>query len=153
MLAFSPRTKALFIALGIFVLGTICGIIGERWALLGHQPPPWAEGPRMGGPPAHMGDRPFDRMADRMLERWTNRLDLTADQQKAIAEILRDSREEIGQIRKRISEEMRSQEDTVRDKIQAVLTPEQRKKFDATMRRMEERMPPDHWRGPPPGGP
>lgn len=139
MISLSSRTKALFIALGIFILGAICGVLGQRYVQQAERPPFFAENFRRGGPPR----------VDRLLEMMTQHLALTEEQRTSIENILRESREEIGDIRARVREQMHARETSVREKIRAVLTEEQREKYDATMRRMDRRRLQDH--RPPPG--
>ena len=139
MISLSPRTKAIFIALGIFAIGIVCGALGQRYLQQTERPPFSSEGTRRGGP----------SRADRVLDIMTRNLALTEDQRRAIGGILHQSREEIGSIRAQIREQMQAREATVREKIRAVLTEEQREKYDATMQRMERRRMQDH--RPPPG--
>jgi len=139
MISLSPRTKAMFIALGIFSIGVVCGALGQRYLQQTERPPFYSDSARRGGPPR----------AERVLDIMTRNLTLTEEQRSTIGDILSESREEIGSIRAQIHKQMQSREATVKEKIRAVLTDEQREKYDTTLRRMERRRPPDH--RPPPG--
>jgi Spy/CpxP family protein refolding chaperone len=140
MFSFSPRTKAIVIALGIFILGTVCGVIGSRWMGIYNLRPFWADNMRKGGPPRH----------ERILDMMTRRLDLTEEQRETIGVILRDSRNEIDEVRKKVHEDMMLKERAVREKIRAVLTVEQLEKYDKTMRQIDRRRSAEDRRGPPP---
>jgi len=132
MLSLSPRTKATFLALGIFILGALCGGMGERWLLFSqHRPFP--------GEPHRMGGGPSGRMNERLLERMGRHLELTEEQHNAIAQILRESREKIETMRRKIGDDMRAREEEIQKKISAELTPEQREKFEQTMHQMKHR--------------
>jgi protein CpxP len=145
MLSLSPRTKATFLALGIFILGALCGAMGERWLLFSKHRPFPGESRRMGGGPP-------GRMNERLLERMDRHLDLTEDQRSAIAKILRESREEIETMRHKIGDDMRARKKEIQEKIAAELLPEQREKFDKTMRQMGRRRSPRRWQDAPPRG-
>ncbi len=142
MFSFSPRTKAIAIALGIFILGTVCGVIGSRWMGISNLRPFWADNMRKGGPPRH----------ERILDMMTRRLDLTAEQRETIGAILRDSRSEIDEVRKKVHEDMMLRERAVREKIRAVITSEQLEKYDKTIQQIDRRRPVEN-RHPPPDGP
>ena len=83
-----------------------------------------------GAPPA-MASRFFASHLER-------RLDLSQDQRQAIHEILDDSRREGADLRARLRPDVESLMERTRERIEAVLTPEQRETFDE-MRRFERR--------------
>jgi Spy/CpxP family protein refolding chaperone len=93
-----------------------------------------------------------------------SRLDLRDDQRKQIQDILRQGRDESDAIRRELRPRLESQLETTRKRIAAVLTDEQRAKFEQLVsedRRRAERFflegpPPPPFGGPPPengGGP
>jgi Spy/CpxP family protein refolding chaperone len=105
----------------VFGLGVTAGVLGQRYAA--HRAKSRAEAARP-HPPS--------------LESWGKELGLSQEQQDKVREIFKqngermkafraDNRSRLGELRKRLSEE-----------IDAVLTPEQKKKNDEMIRRFEE---------------
>jgi protein CpxP len=95
---------------------------------------------------------------DKMLDHMTKRYNLTSDQQNQIRPILQDQQQQMQSLRAdtSISREdkgakMRSMHQESRQKIEAVLTDDQRKKVDADQQKMEERRA-EHAHGDGPGG-
>lgn len=131
MFSFSPRTQAIFFFMGIFALGLVCGVIAERRFL---RPP----GPR---------GRPYDH--NRMIERMGHDLALSDEQKKAVRTAFQEHRREIDTMRRQIGEDMRSQEQKLREKLKAILTPEQFEKFEEKNRRQGFRGRGGGRRGPP----
>ena len=124
MFSFSPRAKALLLALGIFILGMACGSMAE-W---------WTRGPRrsiwgaiFSRPPG--GDR-RGPPSERIVQRMKRELELKDEQAEQIQSILEESRASASKLLESIRDEMRSIESTSRDKIRAILTPEQGKKYE-----------------------
>jgi protein CpxP len=95
---------------------------------------------------------------DKMLDHMTKRYNLTSDQQNQIRPILQDQQQQMQSLRgdTSISREdkmakVRSMHQASQQKIEAVLTDDQRKKFDADQNKMEERRA-EHQHGDGPGG-
>lgn len=128
---------------------------------------PQAEG-GMGG--HHRGHGMMD--PDKRLAHMTKRYNLTADQQSQIKPILEDEQQQMQSMHGDTSmsrqdkwAKMKSTHDATNQKIEAVLTDQQKQKFDADQKKMEERRsermqngpggPPPDAGGPPPdaGGP
>ena len=101
--------------------------MGERWFLYSQHRPFPGDHRRMGGPPGLVNER--------LLERLGRHLNLTEDQRVAIAQILRDSREEIEAVRRKVGDDMRTRENKIQEEISAILTPEQREKFNKSRER------------------
>ena len=115
MFSFSPRTQAILLFMGIFALGLVCGTIVERKLL---RPP---------GSPGARG-RPYDH--NRMIERLSDDLALSDEQKKAVRAAFQEHRREIETMRRQVGEDMRSQEQKLREKLKTILTPEQFAKFE-----------------------
>ena len=124
MFSFSPRAKALLLALGIFILGMACGSMAERWTR-GPRRSIW--GVIFSRPPG--GDR-RGPPSERIVQRMKRELELKDEQAEQIQSILEESRASASKLRESIRDEMRSIESTSRDKIRAILTPEQGKKYE-----------------------
>ena len=103
MISFSPRTQAILFFLGIFALGLVCGVVAERKFL------------RSPGPLGARG-RPYDY--NRMIERMGHDLDLSDEQKKAVRAAFQEHRREIDTMRRRIGEDMRSQEQKLRGEVE-----------------------------------
>ena len=128
-------TKIKLTLLGIFVLGIIVGVVGDRVM----QVVPQQSGP--GRPPAK-DSGPLNML--------TERLKLRPDQVKKIDGILEQAGQEYMKARAQIRplfDEIRNRQ---RDQIQAILDPEQQEAYDKLIKEMEQRRrppPPDHGRG------
>jgi len=110
----------------------------------------------MGGRHGHHGMDP-----DKTLEHMTKRYNLTSDQQNQIRPILQDQQQQMQSLRGDTAmsrddkmAKMRSMHQESRQKIEAVLTDDQRKKFDADQSKREqgrgEHMGGGEMGGPPP---
>jgi protein CpxP len=102
---------------------------------------PQAEGGGMGG---HRGGHMMD--PDERLAKMTKRYKLTADQQSQIKPILQDEQQQMQSMRSDTTSsredkraKMQSMHQASTQKIEAVLTDEQRQKFDADQQKMQER--------------
>ncbi len=131
MFSFSPRTQAVLLFLGIFALGLVCGVVADRRFL--RQP-----GPR---------GRPYDY--NRMIDRMGRDLALSDEQKSAVRVAFQEHRREIDTMRRQIGEDMRSQEQKLREKLKTILTPEQFAKFEEKNRRQGFRGRGGGRRGPP----
>lgn len=147
----SVRTKseAGLLVLLVFLLGVLVG--GEGYHLwgsrvFGNNDQPMGRGPGRGGPPrVPLGQQ----------------LNLSPDQQKQLDAIWADARPRFQAIDQQKNEQWSEATMQVRDKIRAILTPDQLTKFNAMMKDWDSRHQGDRGRGPggpprlgpPPGGP
>ena len=133
------RVGAFAAVLGLFVLGVFCGALAVHLfyarALAMHRSPEW------------MGRGPLVRALSR-------RLELTPEQQDQLQEILVDARREGEKLRQRLRPEVEAQMERTRQRIEAILTPEQQRRFErmhAEHRHWADRFflepppPPDDW--------
>lgn len=135
MLSLSPRAKALFLALGIFLLGAICGAMGERWFILRKIHP--AHNMHSDGPPRP--DRGNRGGPGPSIRRMAQDLNLTEEQQTAISKIITAYRTRLDSVRQEIGDKMRTSSEEIKEKIKAELTDEQREQFDQMEREREDR--------------
>lgn len=128
--------KVILATLVIFGAGVLSGTLGTRLYQQKNEPPKPAFGP--GGP----GPDRFD-----FLRRWGDRLDLTAEQREKIDRLVRESQERVRALWEPVGPKIQEETRSVRARIEEVLTPEQRAKFEA--------MSKDRFRrgGPPTGEP
>src|ERR1700760_2971976 len=101
---------------------------------------PQAQGGGMGGHGGHHMD------PDQMLAHMTKRYNLTADQQSQIKPILQDQQQQMQSLRSDTSSsredkmaKMQSMHEATTQKIEAVLTDQQKQKFEADQQKMQER--------------
>lgn len=137
----TSRTKAWLAVLGIFVAGFIAGTLAMN---LYQRNQPGREGQR-------------DRHRD-PVELMKAQLHLTADQEQQVRSILKETFEEYGKIREDVHPRFDAERQKSRERIRAVLTPEQLPKYeemikeaDARRERMEKQGGPPGWRGKPDG--
>ncbi len=131
---------ALFV-LAVFGVGLASGIlIGRR--MIG----PAFEGPggpfgmgRGRGPGAAVGLRP-----GALLQRLTDELQLTPDQQAQVKEVLATRRARLEQLQRDVRDRFEREQQSLRDEIRKVLTPEQQDKFEKWI----ASAPPPRGRGP-----
>src|SRR5436190_21468546 len=135
----STRRTAILLVAVAFVAGALIGFAGGRvysiYRLLHHSP-----------------RRDF---RDHILAHLDHELSLTPQQRDQIGSIMDRHHKRMQEITEGIRPLMHQELDNANHEIEAVLTPEQRKKYDA-MRMRLERFIPGHGRrheGPPPGGP
>ena len=116
--------KAVVLVLAVFVLGILLGALGTYMA--GERV--WARGEGHGGGKSRV----------RLQEQLTNELGLGAEQQQQLAAILAETKKRFEEL----YEPVRSQADLVRqqgrENIRAILTAEQRVKFEEILRRIDE---------------
>lgn len=150
--------KVVCATLVIFLAGIITGATLVRISQAG--PRPWRnqraiEAPR--GPanpyplaiPANPNLRPpgqptpaaktpslLSREFTQLLER---RLELTSEQREQIGQIMREGQERIRELRSTIDPQLRKELQQTRESIRAVLTPEQRERFERMMKRPSRR--------------
>jgi hypothetical protein len=133
---------ALFV-LVVFGVGLASGVLLGRRMVRSPVPfrefggPPGLAGARRGGPPPVLLDR-LDR-----------ELSLTADQKAQVDVVLRASRQRLDQFQQDTRDRFEREQQSLRQDIRKLLTPEQQQKFD----RWIEQNPPRGRRGRPPGPP
>ena len=122
---------ALFV-LVIFVTGLAAGIVVTRWSpfgWFGQRPGPSA----FGGPvvPAALG-------RGRLMERVSERLDLTEQQTESLEQVFEARRERLRAEREAIRSRIETEEETFRTEIADILTPEQLETFNAEIVRLDD---------------
>lgn len=145
-----PDTKAVvaFYVAAVFLVGAVAGgTVGYRYSHRETRRPPEAFDP--------------NAMRQKMKERFTKELSLTAEQQQQIEGILKKNMDEFGSALHENSDHIREVMKSGRNRIAAILTAEQQAKFEAMERARMERDkrvphggPHDHGEpppGPPPG--
>jgi Spy/CpxP family protein refolding chaperone len=94
---------------------------------------------------------PGRRFTRHSLRHFADQLNLTADQRDRVIRILEAHRPEMERIREQLSQScaqpLREHKRKIEGEIRAVLTPEQRERFNALMAKQHRRFPP---MGPPP---
>lgn len=118
--------KAIVLVLVVFALGIALGALGA-YLLNG----------RVWGASAE-SSRHRDRRAQ-MIEQLTQQLALTQDQRKELEAILSEMHSKYEAIHQQISPQTEQVRRESRERIRAILTPEQRPRFEEFLRRMEER--------------
>lgn len=113
---------AALLVLVVFGLGVAAGVLGERCVV--HKKSPRAAAGRP-HPPSH--------------DSWVKELGLTQDQQDRIKEIFKKNEERMKAYRAESHANLDEIRKTLKGEIDAVLTPEQRKKNDEMIRRFTER--------------
>ena len=115
--------RAVVYLLLVFLLGLALGSVGTFWA--------WKSG--------HLRAWWGSRYAQRSPVDWLNReLKLTPDQQKQLEAILDETAGGYRAIRERVGPEYEQVRQAGREKIRAILTPEQRAKFEELVRAIDE---------------
>ena len=115
------RSSALISVVALFVAGVSVGALGLHLYYVHGEPTSTRRGP----------DGPLHRA---FAERLENLLELTPEQQQQIAGIREESHRQANTMRREIRPRLRQHLEQTREKIQAVLTPEQREKLEALQR-------------------
>lgn len=126
-----PRMKGALLLLLAFLLGTAAGALGFGLyqARAGWRHPP----------------RDPERSRQFVLKRLTRDLDLRPEQQQQVEAILRETGQEFSRLREEIGPRMRDIRGRSREKIRAILSPEQQARFEALEKEWERGA--EHWRG------
>ena len=128
-MAFAPNNrKALALIILVFVLGVALGAVGHSVAdrrVLGARTQQ----------PAFLQPRPNP---PRAVSRLTSELDLTAEQQKQIGDILADMQHRYDVVHDQMNPQFAEIREQGHDQIRQVLTPEQRPKFEDFLNRVAE---------------
>lgn len=112
--------RAILYLLAIFLLGAVLGILGGRLA------------------ERHWRQRAWPERRARVVERIARELKLSTAQRDQLARIL----DETGERYRKLNEQVRPQYEQIRQegrqRIRAILSPEQRQKFEEIVRRFDE---------------
>jgi Spy/CpxP family protein refolding chaperone len=115
------RTRAAIYLIVVFVLGALAGIGGERYWCHRRLPP---------NPQAQ-------RQA--FIARMQQRLDLTPQQTAQFAALVDETMQRFGALHKQMEPQFEQIRDQQREKIRAILNPQQQQKFDAWMSAFDKR--------------
>jgi len=116
--------KALAFLLAVFVLGAAAGVLGTMWAT------------RTGLAATSGGPSKFTKQG--AMEWLTNELKLSAEQQQQLGPILDETATSYEAIRERVRTEYDQVRQQSREKIHAILTSEQKTRFEELVRQMDE---------------
>jgi Spy/CpxP family protein refolding chaperone len=125
-----PRLKGALFLLVAFLLGAATGALGL--GLYQARTGWW-------GP--HRGPDRFERF---LLQRLTRELDLRPEQRQQVESILRETGQEFARLREEIRPRIRDIRVRSREKIQAILSPEQQTKYEALEEEWDRRA--ERWR-------
>ena len=117
--------KAIALVLGVFFLGIALGALGTYLA-----------GGRVWGARTEMKSS-SERRA-RLVERLTQELTLSADQQKQLDAMLADRQAKYQSIHGQMTQQFEQVRQQGREQIRAILSPEQKPKFEEFLRRVDE---------------
>jgi Spy/CpxP family protein refolding chaperone len=120
-----PRVEGALLLLLAFLLGAAAGGLGmglyQSWTGWWHQP------------------RDPERSRQFVLQRLTRELDLRPEQQQQVEVILRETGQEFARLREDIGPRVREIRGRSRERIRAILNPEQQAKFEALAQAWERR--------------
>lgn len=122
---------ALFV-LVVFVSGLAAGIIVTRWSPFG-----WF-GPRFGPPPFVGREFSGPPGRGRLMQRISERLDLTDQQEERLEQVFEARRERFRAEREAMRQRIETEEETFRSEIADILTPEQLETFNAVIVRLDD---------------
>lgn len=114
----------------VFVMGLAAGIAVDRYTRARPEPP-FGRGPLGGRPPA----------AAVLVERLDRELNLSADQQRQLESVLQRNRQRMQAFQASTREEFETLRRELDAEIRAILTPEQRAKFDERASRRRRPFP------------
>jgi Spy/CpxP family protein refolding chaperone len=92
-----------------------------------------------------------EELRKKRLAEMQSRMKLSDDQFAKIASIFDETRAKFHEVRERYKPELDSLESAQRDKVRAVLTPEQRAEYEKMLKEREEQQKQNGGRGPGPG--
>lgn len=76
---------------------------------------------------------------ERLLKKFSSKLDLTADQRTKVAAILEAKRQKMEELRAQVHPQFESLRNSTRDEIKSILNADQQKKFDVLDAKMRSR--------------
>jgi len=116
--------KALAFLLAVFVLGAAAGVLGTMWAT------------RTGLAATSGGPSKFTKQG--AMEWLTNELKLSAEQQQQLGPILDETATGYEAIRERVRPEYDAMRQQGRDQIRAILTAQQKTRFEELVQQIDE---------------
>ncbi|HKS81961.1 MAG TPA: Spy/CpxP family protein refolding chaperone [Candidatus Acidoferrales bacterium] len=120
------RREAAILVIVVFLLGVLLGAVGNHV---------WGE--RVSS--NHVQIRPNTyRPKNQVIADFTKELELTSDQQAKLGEIIDQTRAQWNALYAPLQPEHEKIRQDSRNRIRAILTPEQQTKFDAFMQRLDE---------------
>jgi Spy/CpxP family protein refolding chaperone len=122
-ISFGPRTQASLVLALVATLGALVGILGDRYLA--------ARRAAVAPTPMERTALPRGAMAPGMLysERLATRLDLSSTQRARIDSILADNRVRARELSSQFQPQFRALAEQTRERVEAVLTPEQREQL------------------------
>jgi hypothetical protein len=126
----TPRVKGALLLLFAFLLGTAAGVLG--FGLYQGRAGWWRQ------------PRDSEQARQFVLKRLTRELGLQPEQQQQVEAILRAAGQEFARLREDIAPRVRDIRGRSREKIRAILSPEQQVKLEALEREWEHRA--ERWR-------
>jgi hypothetical protein len=118
--------RPIYCILVVFVLGTLCGVLGTHLFYKCRMD-------------AIISERGANR-EERLVERLDRNLDLDSRQKEQVRAIVRETQAEVRQVRSLFRPQMEAAIGKGQVKISALLTPEQRKKYEQMIAERKERM-------------
>ena len=116
------RLWAGLFVLVVFVAGLAAGVAVSPWL---------SPGPTRGIGPRGMGGRPTpDRMTERLLERTSDSLDLTEDQEQRLRAVFAGRQQRLREINEQVRERFETQQAQMNAEIASILTSEQMEIFE-----------------------
>jgi Spy/CpxP family protein refolding chaperone len=120
------RWKASLMVLLVFVIGFATGALTANLMPVASEKPPSREERRPRGPEGYM-------------QHLAKELGLTPEQGEAIRQIVAETSKEYGRLRQELDPRFQDIRSRSRDRIRAVLSPEQRSKYEELVRRHDEK--------------
>jgi len=110
------NVRPIYCILVVFILGTLCGTLGTHLFYKCRMD-------------SIIGERGQQR-EERLVNRLDRKLDLDAGQKEQVRAIVHETQEEVRQVRRQFRPQMEATLEKAQTKIGALLTPEQRKKYE-----------------------
>jgi len=117
--------RPIYCILVVFVLGTLCGVLGTHLFYKCRMD-------------SIIGARGANR-EERLVEMLDRKLDLDARQKEQVRAIVRETQQEVRQVRRQFRPQMEATLEKAQTKIGALLTPEQRKKYEQMIAERREK--------------
>jgi len=117
--------RPIYCILLVFLLGTLCGALGTHLVYKCRMD-------------SIIGERGQQR-EERLVNRLDRKLDLDARQREQVRAIVRETQQEVRQVRRQFRPQMDAAIGKAQVKISALLTPEQRKKYEQMIAERKEK--------------
>lgn len=134
--------KVIVAVMLIFGAGVVTGSLLVRTRVAPAAPQPAAQ--TMGAPATMISSTPTAPGRQMFVQRVRHELSLTPEQSSQVDEIMRDSHKRMTKIYEPITPQAREETRRVRQEIQAILTPEQKKKFNEVFKRRQREGAEEH---------